>query len=693
MPRRKKSVPETPDTSEGAGRIDPDPNPETLKTDIQGFRGGLDIGLARVLPSGQTLESELGSFIDEVLSAELKNQETLVKNIRRAERQYAGKKRPKSFPWTGCSNLAIPETRKNIDTFLVRVFDAIFNRRKFFLLKALKPELHDTVRKLEDALDWYLRHVIEFKKKILSPLMQSLKSGTGVLHVTWESKKRTVYRYATSEETENTEIVKYRAAEGDKIVKEVQTLYEGPQLFPVSREDFIISSDSESVQDALLVGFRKYYRESEIRLKERQGLFRKGSAEKMTAGRYDDVKEGRAENQGKELRPPAVAEPFEVWTLWTNYDVDGDGETDSIVVNYHRPSGLILRAIYNPVFTNTRPFVPLVGNPVEFSFDGSGLCDVMYHIQEAIDAVANQRIDRGTLLNTVVALIRAGVGRDMANFKFQPGKTYEVEEGSLDEAFKIIPVPPVPPSAFQEEANLRQMGRELCGNTPEVMGFSSADRPVFKETMARLEEVNKKFKAFIDFIRDGLVETVYEILELYSQYQPVLNYKTMEDAKWVEQTISIPAMSIRDGIAIELSAASEVLSQDARREIWMNVFMLIRQFQTDMGGMAQMLTSPQVPSEMKKVVVEANRIGVEVMKNILLDFGLPNAEKLVLDLGKTVDMNKAMMMSADMMPPRPPQGPGGPPQGGPPQGGPGGPPPPSGPPRGVPPPPMGGPRG
>jgi hypothetical protein len=92
-----------------------------------------------------------------------------------------------------------------------------------------------------------------------------------------------------------------------------------------------------------------------------------------------------------------------------------------------------------------------------------------------------------------------------------------------------------------------------------------------------------------------------------------------------------------------------------------------------------MLTSPQVPSDMKKVIMEANRIGVDILKNVLMDFDLPNAEQLVLDLAKTVDVQKVVMASPDlqaqMAPPgAPPGGPGGP--GGPGSGpnGPGGPP-------------------
>lgn len=609
---------------------------DEMRSDVTGFRGGVRINLKRATTEGKTLGDDLKAHIGDILDQELKNHAQLVKNIRRDERQYHGKKKGKVFPWIYCSNLAVPETRKNVDTAWVRYTDAIFNRRKWVILKALKPELVDQVRKIEDALDWFLRHIVHYKEKLVSPLFQSLLSGTGILHTTWVSEKKVVYRYATDAEKFDPNVEKYNAEGGAKVVKEVQNTYEGPQVFPVSREDFIISSDATDIKDALLVGFRKYHRRAEVELKERQGLFFKGSMEKLAAGadKFDDVKVSRADIQGKELEPPKYGEPYEVWYLWTNYDVDGDGEEDSIVVAYHHESGTILDAMYNPVFTSTRPFVKLVGQPSAFQFDGQGLAGSIYHLQEAVDTVANQRIDRGTLLNTVVALVRAGAGKEIQNFKWQPGKVYEVEEGNLDEAIKILPVPPVPPSAFQEEAGLKQDIRELCGNSPENMGFSSADRPVFKDTMARLEEGNKRRKSFIDFIRDGIAENVYQLLELWSQYQPVLEYKENVDGEWVNQTVSIPAGAIRESIGVELAAATEVLSQDMRREVEQNAFMLVRQFNTDIGGMCQLLVDPKVPPSMKKVIIAGAQVGSKLMLQILRDFDLPDAESLVIDVTK-----------------------------------------------------------
>jgi hypothetical protein len=73
-----------------------------------------------------------------------------------------------------------------------------------------------------------------------------------------------------------------------------------------------------------------------------------------------------------------------------------------------------------------------------------------------------------------------------------------------------------------------------------------------------------------------------------------------------------------------------------RREVEQNAFMLVRQYQTDIGGMLQLLTKPDVPVPMKKVLMAAATIGAKLMVQILRDFDLPDAESLVLDISKLV---------------------------------------------------------
>jgi hypothetical protein len=219
--------------------------------------------------------------------------------------------------------------------------------------------------------------------------------------------------------------------------------------------------------------------------------------------------------------------------------------------------------------------------------------------------------------------------------------------------------------------------KELCGVTAAVQGIQTAERPVFKDTQAQLEESNKKFKNMIDNIRAGVTDTVYMMLELFAQYQPEVKYQVLDAGKWVDRSVQVPLMNLRDGLDIDLAASTEILSQEMRRQMNIEKYTMLSDYMSKLAGMVQMLTSPQAPSDFKMFVFEGASIGAKLLKQILLDMDSPEAESLILDLDKIMDRNKLISMSPDLQPAMPPgmgpDGPTGPGGGG--EGGPGGPPP------------------
>lgn len=672
-----------------------DDTPDTIefeKSDITGWRGGMPIDLSRAYgDSGRSVGDKLAEHVKETLDLEIANHESLIRRVKKWQRQFKGKKKPKSFPSPNASNVAVPITRWNIETVFVRLVDAIFNRRKPVIFRARKPEFVDVARQLEDAMDWYQKNILKLKDKLMPSMLQQLKTGTGLGKIVYERKTRTIYRHATDVERRDKTISKYKLAESDSYaVKDVQTVYEGPNVYPISIEDFIISSDATNIEDAYLCGFRKYYRKSELefraRLKPENGGFDKKAVEKIvgTADKHDENKETRAELQGVELKKTDYESPYEVWELWLRYDVDQDGEEDDVVILFHRETGQILRAIYTPLFTTFRPFYTLIGSPVEFSFYGEGLCEVMEQIQEVIDTFQNQLIDRLTQINCPITLIQSGSNLD--NQKLVPGKTYYVD-GDLESTVKFLTFPTVVPDVKGEIMSMIDLGMKVCGISAETMGQSASERPVAKETLARLEESNKKFKYYISNLRDGIAEIFYKLLECFGQYSPTLSYEVSEGGQMQVRNVDIPLEALRDGIDIELSASTEMLSQEARREVSLTVYQILSDYMTKSAQSVQALTNPQVPSDFKKYIAATNRVGVKILLKILKDFDMIDAEDLVVDMTKEMDVQGLVMKSADLQPPRPPQGPpggGGPPGGPPKPGGPPGPPRQGGPPQGQP---------
>jgi hypothetical protein len=292
-----------------------------------------------------------------------------------------------------------------------------------------------------------------------------------------------------------------------------------------------------------------------------------------------------------------------------------------------------------------------------------------------------------SLINSMMTITKSQSG--LENFKIEPGKNYVCDD-NLEEAFREIKFSDQYPSTFNEESQLIQLADKVTGNTPALQGTSLAERPVFRDTQTLLSESNKKFKSMIDHITAGITEAVYQLLELYSQYEPRISYKvTNEAGKMEDRSVTLPITAIRDGLDITLAAATEVTSQESRREMNNNLYMLLSDAGSKMASVVQAMTDPNTPVPFKKFLLSASHANAKFLRDVLLDSDRPDADELCLDLEKIWTPEEIQEMLTPPPPP-PQQGPpGGPPGGQPPGMPPEGPPgPPEGMPQGGPPPGM-----
>jgi len=643
-----------------------------LKSDVQGFRGGLRIDLKRVMENGKTVEDDLSQYAKDMLDQEIRNQEQFVSKINDWQKIYKGVRDPKTWPWDSCANVSIPIVRSNVDTIYVRQIDNLFNKRLVWLVNAKKDEYYSLAKKIQDALHWYQENVLDLRRKIQAPLMQAIKIGTGIGKLVYEEKRKVVYRYATPAEEADDSVEKYSIPGSDeKVVKDKISVFTGPNFYPIAREDWVQSSDALDIEQCAMVGFRFYLRPPQVELKARQGLFRQEAVDRLLAKKglpgaggspddFDQTKKERAVLEKQVLNVIDRNKPYEFYELWMKYDVDEDGEEDDIVVTIHRSTGIIMDAIYNPLFSNFRPFIKFIFYPVEYSRDGEGVCQILESIQSEINTLHNQRIDRITEINCPVFFVQAGSGLENLH-RIEPGKIYPVE-GDPSTAIQEMRYSDTVFSSFQEEDRLIAMADRAVGISPAVMGQSTAERPVAKETWALLEEANKKFKYGTENIRDRIREMGYKILEFMAQYSPRFTYYIKDEMGIMrEETVTFPVESIREVFDITLASSSEVMSQEIRRETNLTLYQLLSDYMTKVGSMAQVLCSPQVPSEFKKVILDANDKSVKILQRIIDDFPMvPDSKSVVLDLRQAVDVNKVIMQSADLMPPQqlPPGGQG-----------------------------------
>jgi hypothetical protein len=625
---------------------------EATKSNIDDFLGGLPVNLKRKMTGGSTLLEVLQSDIKQWLSDELKNQEKLCSKLREWRKMFRGKREPKHYPFQNCANVAVPITRINADTVAVRMIDGIYGNKKVWMVKPKNDEFVDVAPDIEDGLDWWQKDVVRLRQKLLSPLLQSVRTGTGIVKLIYERKHRTSYRYATLEERENPNKKKYKLGNGELVVKVVETTFDGVNVYPIPRDDFIISSNATTIDDAHLVGFRRRLKRPEIDRRVKLGVYLEEQANKLVVpDKYPEHEKDRAEEQGKEV-VDSESRDFEVWELWTQYDVDEDGEDDSIVIYFHAETGTVLNAIYNPTFANFRPFIDFTFYPVEYSFDGEGACQILESIQKEIDDVHNRRLDRLTEVNAPMIFVQEGAFEQ--KLELDPGKVV-VCNGDPNQLIREFKFSDTTPSTVNEENMLVNYGQQSIGVTPHVLGMPTSERPVAKDTLSKVEEANKKFKFGTANILRRLEELGYKALEMYAQYQPTMTYYTRDgDGILRQESLDFPLDSIRDGLDITLTVSGDMMSQEIRREIGLQVYTIVSDYYTKLAGMAQALVNPMMPPAFKKFVIAVSQIGSKMLERVLRDFDIADAESIIVALDEVITQE-------DMMQP-PPQPPPGQPQ-------------------------------
>ncbi|HUW46176.1 MAG TPA: hypothetical protein VMW50_10335 [Dehalococcoidia bacterium] len=612
---------------------------EALKETVIEFKGGLEVDLDKRLPSGRTLREKLEPYLYSLLEQEKKNWETRWSNYDSWEKQYRGFRRKKTYPYDGAANTVHPLTRSCVDTVYVRAEEAIMGRDKVWITEPTRAEDRDFSLQIEEWFDHYEKTKLKLKHKARKTIKESIKFGEGVLVVLWEEERRPYFRYAKESDGDSS---KYDLKDSDrKAVKDVHTIYSGPDIFHVDNLDWIMSTDSDNPDTALMCGYRKHYRKQELELKTNQGVFCKESIKKITnPDDMDERKISKAEVMGKEIEQIDENKKMEFWHLWTRFDTNEDGTEDELSLCIHK-DGTIVRCIYNPLFSGIRPVVLLT------PYDGEGIVEILEKIQVHLDTIQNQRLDRMTMINGPVFLYKTDAFD--GGFKFTPGIAKAVE-GNPNEVINMLNFPDVYYSTFQEEDRLVASGQMAVGIAPENIGQPTAERPVFKEMFARVQEANKKFKSLTDNLILGFERLGWIILEYFAQYEPSYTYTNKETGE--KKTVEFPMQDLYDGIRVKLSASTEINNQDTRREINVMSYHLLSDFLTKNAGIIMAINNPQTPPQVKQWFIETYKIGTEFVSRILKDFDHKDADQLVPQFTDEMEM-------AAMQPPPPPQMPPG----------------------------------
>ena len=264
-------------------------------------------------------------------------------------------------------------------------------------------------------------------------------------------------------------------------------------------------------------------------------------------------------------------------------------------------------------------------------------------MSEELDTLHNLMLDRMKLANLPIVFAQSGVGLD--GNELEPGKVHTVDmmpEGRY----------PHPPMAgrygvYRQRGELAHLADGPgVRHHPGALGIETAERPVFKATATMQQEYDRKFKSWTDRAREFYREVGYKLLEAFAQYQPTYEYT---DENGESFKIDMPTGNIREYMDLDLVVSSEEWNMTMRRETEIMRYQLLKDYLTGMLALLQQFTSPMVPSDAKKFILQINDIGTRALGKVLSNFDEQEPDTAIVDIRKSVDVNKCIQNSVDLI--------------------------------------------
>lgn len=304
-------------------------------------------------------------------------------------------------------------------------------------------------------------------------------------------------------------------------------------------QDLVIDYYAKSVESAARICHMIYRNQNEIEERIRKGIW--CDADLPLQPQTDHTKR-EAFNEINLVREPKIssATPHKFIECHTTWDLDDDGYAEPYIITVHYDSRKVVRIMarfdeesietdldkesgheviskINPIQYFTKfSFIP---NPSGSIYDlGFGL--LLGGINEAINTLANQLIDSGTLNNLSAGFLGRGIRVRSGQSRFQPGEWKPVDFTGDDIKKHIFPLPTKEPSEtlFKVMELMISSGEKVASVAEIFVGKMPGQNTPATTTMASIDQALKVFTAIHKRMYRALAKEYKKLFDLNVKY-------------------------------------------------------------------------------------------------------------------------------------------------------------------------------
>lgn len=568
----------------------------------------------------------------------------------------------KKFPYEGANNYVLPATAVDVDQLYSNELITLHATDDLWSVSPMNERWVKSAKPLQDFLSWTDRNTLRMFDVNTRVLLEKFKLGTGVYKTTWLYENRPVKTYNAEG----------RIVKGTKVTSR-------PIVDHVRLNDFIIPPSAWDHQPDAQGGARWVAERMRIPVNRLRWIanaseplypnydkdalkqviaFEERNQTQYQAKVYDlDYTKNpgsRGETFDKSVTAGAtdhsttgspLVNDVELFEVHARAVTGGSGDSeDDVILLYHQPTRLIVRAYYQPYLyslNGVRPYDVTRMFPSD-GFYGIGVCEQKQIFQKLESDLTNFMLDNVILTNSRMIVARAG-SNIMPGEPIYPWKILTTD-GDPRESFGIFPMAdiyqslPLAINMVKEAGKVRTgIGDIQLGNATELPGRMPATT-----AMAMLQEGKKRPDLSIKMARyQGLSLVGLRVVQLLQQFTTQM--QPGDGQRWLKvmsgvlgspegeelvRSITMPAENAEFGISVNLTATSASANKEADRQGKLALLQLAGQVAPQIVQLA--MTAVQTKGTPVEQVAMASAAGiVELFKRVLETYDVRDPENIV----------------------------------------------------------------
>ena len=532
-------------------------------------------------------------------------------------------------PFKGACRDVIPVGAMAVDPIHARLSIGIFKQSPVFTFKALKKNYANLIDSVQKFVEFYQDHYLKLRKVSSPRLLEECKLGTCVFKTVYDVDEYPVLKYD----------------EAFKVIKGKEIRFRGPRVFGISLGDLLFPPNYEDLQDCPIVAERQRTTYEKLKVREAAGKLTNVDSVKnlQTVGTRTDLESAR-ERAGRHALRTTFSNEVTVYEAWCDYDINGDGLPEHLVVTYHKDNRAILQLRYNWYFHQRKPYTLIAYTTTNDSLYGLGILEMTKPFQDAITRLHRLASDNAYLANVRMFIVRRNSGIEKVP-RLYTGRCFFVDEPAKD--FIPFAVSDIYPSTLAERQNLFGMLEKRTGVSDYLTGRESpviGTRATATSTLALIQEAKARVEEVLQNIRDGYEEIIQNCVSIWIQFGTNgvedLIFGDDQTAKDVKEFFkSVTQENVNGMYAVSLTVTEAATSKQAQQQMQLALIQIMMQYLEKVlqAGEAALMAMKQGLPEYTEMVKEVMKAARAMFLDLTKKYDVPNPEDYIPDLEKYLE--------------------------------------------------------